>query len=284
MESESITSLLKNDVTHSETACNLAKDYIDACAIIEDNSLQDKLLKELMKGYAVLQNKVDALLKNTLPEVVADEIKYRGKFSPGLCDCTILFSDFIGFTRLSEQLSQTDLIEILSTKDNIPYISFYLHKNCYHYLTTIEASDFVLPMKNHTLRFIPTPHAHSPGSFVTYDEKSKILFSSDLFGSFLNTKELFLEIDPECHECVDYSNCQLQYKSCPINEILFFHRKMMPCGASLAYAMRQIDKLDIQCIAPQHGNIITRKKDVDFIIKKLSQLDNVGINGLGESI
>src|SRR5690606_9929436 len=74
-------------------------------------------------------------------------------------------------------------IEILSTKDNIPYISFYLHKSSYHYLSRIEASDFVLQLKNHTLRFILTPHAHSPGSFVTYDEKSKVLFSSDLFGS-----------------------------------------------------------------------------------------------------
>lgn len=175
-------------------------------------------------------------------------------------------------------------IKILSTKDNITYISFYLHKSSYHYLNTIEAADFVLTMNNHTLRFILTPHAHSPGSFVTYEEKSKVLFSSDLFGSFLNTNELFLEIDPECHECLDYSTCQLQYKSCPIKEILLFHRKMMPCGASLAYAMRQIDKLDIQCIAPQHGSILNRKKDIDFLIKKLSRLDNVGIDGLEESI
>lgn len=171
-------------------------------------------------------------------------------------------------------------MKIVSAEDNIPYVSFYLHTSSYHHLKTIEESNFVLELKNSKLRFILTPYSHCPGSFITYDERSKVLFSSDLFGSFLNTNKLFQEMEPECYECLNYDTCHYQYKSCPINEILIFHRKMMPCGASIAYAMRQIEKLDIECIAPQHGSILPRKKDIYFLIKKLAHLDNVGIDGI----
>ncbi len=171
-------------------------------------------------------------------------------------------------------------LKILSEKNNIPFISFYLHKSSYNHLKTINDINFELPLKNRKIRFIATPYSHSRGSFVTYDEGSKILFSSDLFGSFLNTNKLFQEIEEECYECLNYEVCRYQHKTCPINEILIFHRTVMPCGSALSYAMRQIEKLDIECIAPQHGGIFTKKKDIDFMIQKLAHLDNVGIDGI----
>jgi len=171
-------------------------------------------------------------------------------------------------------------LKILSELYNISFLSFYLHKSSYHYLKTINDMQFELPLKNRTLRFIATPYAHCCGSFVTYDEGSKILFSSDLFGSFLKTTELFNEIAPECYECLNYETCRYQHRVCPINEMLNFHRSVMPSGNALAYAMKQIERLDIECIAPQHGHILTRKQDIDFMIGKLSRLDNVGIDGI----
>lgn len=114
MKADSITNLLKSNKTHTETTYSLIEGHLEAIAIIEDNDLQEKLLKELMKDYMILQNKIDGLLKNTLPELVADEIKYADRFLPRMYDCTMVFSDFVGFTRLAEQLSRTDLIDILN--------------------------------------------------------------------------------------------------------------------------------------------------------------------------
>jgi adenylate cyclase len=92
---------------------NLSCNYIEALAKIEDNNLQKKLLKELIQKYVALEKRVDALLKNTLPENVAEEIKYEGKFAPHLYECTILFTDFVGFTHLAEKISAEVLINVL---------------------------------------------------------------------------------------------------------------------------------------------------------------------------
>jgi hypothetical protein len=52
--------------------------YLDSLATIEDDNIQKRLLEELVHKYVILENRVDALLKNTLPEEVAEEIKYEG--------------------------------------------------------------------------------------------------------------------------------------------------------------------------------------------------------------
>ncbi len=119
MKTESILTLcLKKD---DRNALNeLAYDYIEAVAAAGDNAVQKRILKELIRRYVELESKVDALLKNTLPAKVADEIKYEGTFVPRPYECTILFSDFIGFTRLAEDISGEMLIDIL----NRIFISF----------------------------------------------------------------------------------------------------------------------------------------------------------------
>jgi class 3 adenylate cyclase len=87
--------------------------YLDSLAVIEDDRLQKLLLKELIRSYVMLEKRVDGLLKNTLPETIADEIKYEGRFTPRGYECTILFSDFVGFTRLAEKISGEGLIHTL---------------------------------------------------------------------------------------------------------------------------------------------------------------------------
>jgi len=87
--------------------------YLDSLATIEDDRLQKRLLKELIHSYVILEKRVDALLKNTLPEIVAEEIKCQNGFAPRNYECTILFSDFAGFTRLAEKISGEQLIHSL---------------------------------------------------------------------------------------------------------------------------------------------------------------------------
>ena len=60
------------------------------------------------------REKSDLLLKNTLPEAIAQELKADGRVAPKLYDeATVLFTDFIGFTQIAEQLSPAQLIDEL---------------------------------------------------------------------------------------------------------------------------------------------------------------------------
>ncbi len=105
----------------------------------------------------------------------------------------------------------------------------------------IDENDFVLKTKNRTLSFYTTPYCHSPGAFVTYDSLTKVLFSSDIFGG--------LEESWSFYAGEDY-----------FSQIEGFHLAYMPSRDILNYALRKIEDLDIDMIAPQHGSIILKEK------------------------
>ncbi|MBW1783898.1 MAG: adenylate/guanylate cyclase domain-containing protein [Deltaproteobacteria bacterium] len=113
MKTHSLLELFKDTNLDSFAPHRLMLDYVASLATIEDDQLHKRLLEELIHKYVLLEKRVDSLLKNTLPEAVAEEIKYEGKFSPRSYDCTILFSDFVGFTRLAERISGDILINTL---------------------------------------------------------------------------------------------------------------------------------------------------------------------------
>ena len=61
------------------------------------------------------QRKSDGLLLNILPQEIADELKASGQATPRLYEsATVLFSDFVNFTRLSATLTPKELIDELN--------------------------------------------------------------------------------------------------------------------------------------------------------------------------
>ncbi|WP_051321591.1 response regulator [Chrysiogenes arsenatis] len=89
------------------------------------------------------------------------------------------------------------------------------------------------------LTFHTTPYCHSPGAFVSYATREKVLFSSDLFGG--------ADISWSFYADETY-----------FEKIVSFHSAYMPSRDILNYSLRKIEALDIDLIAPQHGSIIRR--------------------------
>lgn len=60
------------------------------------------------------REKSDKLLRNTLPDSIADELKNSGRVAPQLHEnATVLFTDLVGFTQIAEQMSPAELIREL---------------------------------------------------------------------------------------------------------------------------------------------------------------------------
>lgn len=171
-------------------------------------------------------------------------------------------------------------LRILSEPDNNIFLSYYIERENRHLLKALDEYGFSFTFGGRNLNFFKTPYAHASGSFVTYDERTKTLFTSDLFGSLSRQWDLFVQLTDDCYVCRDYELCSSRGKHCPLKDILEFHQKVIPSEKALKYAMDVIGSLDVRMIAPQHGSIVTAKKDIDFLIKCLGALKGVGIDGI----
>ncbi len=171
-------------------------------------------------------------------------------------------------------------LRILSDPANNMFLSYYIERGRRGLLKSINEYGFSFTFGGRSLSFFKTPYAHSTGSFVTYDAKTKTLFTSDLFGSNSRQWDLFHELSENCYVCSDYGQCPNHRDYCPLPDILEFHKTVIPSEKALHHAMDVIGKLDIRVLAPQHGSVLTRKKDIDFLIERLRTLKGVGIDGV----
>jgi len=118
----------------------------------------------------------------------------------------------------------------------------------------VEDHDWQLKLDDRTLRFIFTPYMHFPGAFCTFDEKSRILFSSDIFGGFTEKWDL-------------YARDESYFES-----IKPFHEHYMPSRDILQHGLSRMQEYPIRMIAPQHGSIIPESL-VDFMFDRLMNLE-----------
>lgn len=69
------------------------------------------LVMILARSYDQEREKSDQLLLNILPKPIADELKQTDRVEPLLYQCTtVIFTDFVGFTKIAEKLSPNELI------------------------------------------------------------------------------------------------------------------------------------------------------------------------------
>jgi flavorubredoxin len=194
-------------------------------------------------------------------------------YDPDLCGSIPHFEDII----------KNDKLRIISHKENNIFIKYYSVKAPRYCIDEMGLKWSF--SSGRTLRFIRTPYSHSPGSFVTLDEKTGVLFSSDIFGSYDDIWELFLSFSNECKLCnddyeIETGKCNIKDHYCPLNGLYNFHKRIMTSGKALRFALNEIKKCDINILAPQHGSIIKGKNNIAFIIDKLEKLEGVGIDGV----
>ncbi len=191
-------------------------------------------------------------------------------YDPDLCGSLSNFVD----------LCDNPDLKIYSKASNNLFLRHYFEKNHHKKLVDINGLNYELSLGNRRLKFIKTPYTHAAGSFVTLDERTGTLFTSDLFGSFASKWDLFLELSDECHQCSTYTQCPNHREYCPIPELIDFHRHVMPCSKALSHAMGLIESLPIKTLAPQHGSIINQERDINSIISLLKNLQGVGIDSI----
>lgn len=190
-------------------------------------------------------------------------------YDPDLCGSIANFEDII---------DRSDL-KIISARSNHMFIRHYAASVSRLYALDELGHRFRFA-SGRELRFTETPFAHSGGSFVTFDEKTGVLFSSDLFGSYGKQWELFLRLTPECAQCRDHAQCPQQKPYCPLPDILQFHQRIMPSVRTLRFALEQVATIPFSIIAPQHGSVIRRGEDIRSVWDQLATLTGVGIDGL----
>lgn len=169
-------------------------------------------------------------------------------------------------------------LSVLSHPANNVFLRYYTGPEHHHHIASIKKDDNTLALGDRQLRFIETPYCHSTGSFVTYDEQTKTLFTSDLFGSFSQKWDLYLDLTDDCFACREFIPCPKGKTYCALSDIIAFHRYLMPNGKALANAMRSIKALDIALIAPQHGSLVTNSTHIYRLIETLENLTEVGID------
>ncbi|WP_130470565.1 MBL fold metallo-hydrolase [Candidatus Magnetaquicoccus inordinatus] len=207
--------------------------------------------------------------------IAPEQIRYLvyQHYDPDLCGSIPNLEQIIGHKNL----------RILSKKENIPFIR--------HYAVQAEIlciDDLNLQLKlasGRRLLFYPTPYAHSAGSFVTLDETSSILFSSDLCGNVAQPDQwkLFAELPDQCLSCHDFSppghnpTCP-NPQTCIWSLVHQFHREVMPCNRALHHAVQILASINAIMVAPQHGSIFHTREHIQAVYRLLRSFKDIGID------
>ena len=119
--------------------------------------------------------------------------------------------------------------------------------------TTKEKPEVKLGGK--TITFVPVPMAHWPDSMVSYIPEDKLLLSNDAFGQHIASSGRF-------NDQVDQDELWQEAST-------YYANILMPLGRSVGRALKALDGVPIEMIAPSHG-VIWRKNIGDILAKYVS--------------
>jgi flavorubredoxin len=131
------------------------------------------------------------------------------------------------------------------------------HYGCTHTIRPVDDGETITLGRNRTLTFAMTPYAHFIGSMVTYDAKTKTVFSSDAFGGFTLGDNLFANDDYPQH-------------------LTTFLGQYLGSKRALEYALARLQQLidgpGLDRICPQHGCVI-KKEQIPVYMKAAHALE-----------
>ena len=144
-------------------------------------------------------------------------------------------------------------VKIIGNAKTFPMIERFFSFDLTGKTLTVKEGDTFCSGK-HTFRFIMSPMVHWPEAMMTYDEKDKVLFSADAFGTFnaLNGN-LF--------------NDELDFNREWLDEARRYYTNIVgKYGPQVQNVLKKASSLDIQMICPLHGPVW--RSNLNFIIEK----------------
>ena len=150
--------------------------------------------------------------------------------------------------------------EIITTQKGVDLVDgfFGIKSN----VRAVKTGDIIDLGKGKRLRFVEIPNVHWPETMVTYEEDSKILFSSDAFGSFGVHKGCIFDDDTPDANKPYWEEEMLRYYA---NIVAAFSPMVLK-------AINTLSDLEIKMIAPSHGLVWRGKPEV--VIKKYIRYAN----------
>ncbi len=121
-------------------------------------------------------------------------------------------------------------------------VRFVRHYGVQAQFYEVEKQNFTLTLKSgRQLEFLFVPYLHSPGAIMTYDPKTRSLFTGDVFGAISTDWSLFAD-----------KNFLEPMKA--------FHQIYMPSHRVLTQCMERLETMEIDRILPQHGSVLEGEK------------------------
>jgi len=157
---------------------------------------------------------------------------------PDLCAAIPLFEEIVN-----------PRVKLITPTRAAPFMRYYDSSSD---VIPVEDGETLTLKGGRIITFVHTPYVHFAGSMVTYDAKTKTVFSSDIFGAF--------SIDWNLYANENY-----------LEAFKAFTEPYLASKVALDSALDKLETIEIERICPQHGSIIN--KDIELYMQAARELE-----------